>query len=516
MTNKKQPRVRFAPSPTGNFHIGSARTALFNYLYAKKERGVFILRIEDTDKERSKKEYEDDIMRSLRWLGLDWDEGVLEEKEKGNNGPYRQSKRGDVYRKYVEKLLEKGEAYYCFCTKERLEKAKEEQRKKKEAPRYDGNCFSLSKEEREKLLAEKKDYVIRLHLPQNSVFEFKDMVKGKVSFNADDVGGDFVIAKSDFSPLYNFACSIDDYEMEITHVIRGEDHISNTPKQLIIQKALDIPSPSYAHLPLILGPDKNKLSKRHAAVSLYEYKKKGYLPEGVVNFLAFLGWNPGGEREIYSLEEMVKLFSLEKCQRSGAIFNTDKLNFINGYYIRNTELEKITSLCIPYLLEKGLITLEYKEDRYPPAYGGVQARANYFVPEKGVSMDFENIKKIISLYKERMKVLSEVTELVDYFFKDEISYEKELLFWKDMTEEELKESLQKGIDTLSKIKEWKQESIEEELVKKASENKDKGRLLWPVRVALSGKKASASPFEIAWVLGPEDAIKRLKMAKNKL
>ncbi len=513
---KEKIRVRFAPSPTGNFHIGSARTALFNYLYARKNNGSFVLRIEDTDRERSREEYENDIMRSLEWLGLAWDEGVFEKEEKGSYGPYRQSKRGQIYKRYVEKLLSKGEAYYCFCSKEKLEKSREEQKRKKQPPRYEGDCFNLDPKERKKLLEEGREYVVRLHLPQNDIIEFEDMVKGKVVFNANDIGGDFVIAKSDFSPLYNLACSVDDYEMQITHVIRGEDHISNTPKQILIQRALGVTSPKYAHLPLILGPDKNKLSKRHAAVSMYEYKEKGYLPEGVVNFISFLGWNPGGEREIYSLKEITELFSFDKCQKSGAVFNIDKLNFINGYYIRNKDLEELVTLCIPYLLDTGLITLKFKESRYPPAYGGTQARAGYYVPEKDTFYEFEKLKQIISLYRERMKVLSEVVQLTDYFFKDDIDYDKEILFWKDMTKEEIENSLEEGIKAFSEIKNWEAETIKEKLVERASKNRDKGRLLWPVRVALSGKKASASPFDIAWVLGHKDTIKRLKTAKQRL
>ena len=513
---EKNIRVRFAPSPTGYFHIGSARIALFNFLYAKKCNGTFVLRIEDTDRERSKEEYENDIMRSLKWLGLQWEEGVFENKEKGDFGPYRQSERGKIYKEYVKKLLESGNAYYCFCTKEELEERREKQKTKKEAPRYDGKCFKLSDDEKKKRFAQNKDYVIRLRLPENDTIEFEDLVRGKVKFDSNDIGGDFVIARGDFSPLYNFACSVDDYEMKITHVIRGEDHISNTPKQILVQRALGIPTPDYAHLPLTLGPDKSKLSKRHTAVSLYEYKEKGYLAKGLVNFIAFLGWNPGGEREIYSLEEMINLFSFDKCQRSGAIFNIDKLNYINGYYIRNMDTKELTKLCVPYLLTSNLITLRFEESQYPPAYGGTEVRADYLITEKNESASFEKIKAIVSLYQERMKTLSEISEFADYFFREELDYGKELLFWKEMTKEEIEDSLEKGIEILSGIKEWDIDSIQEKLIEEASKNKDKGRLLWPIRAALSGKKASASPFEIAQVLGPKDTIKRLKTAKMKL
>ncbi|MBC7074377.1 glutamate--tRNA ligase, partial [Candidatus Parcubacteria bacterium] len=322
-------RVRFAPSPTGYLHIGGVRTALFNFLFAKKNQGVFILRIEDTDKERSKKEYEENIMESLRWLGIEWDEGP---DKGGPFGPYRQSERGEFYKKYLQKLLNEGKAYYCFCTKEELEAERQYLLSLGQAPRYSGKCRNLPKEVVEKNLKEKKESVIRLKVEPQKVVFF-DLIRGKIEVEAELLG-DFVIAKSLTEPLYNFACVVDDYEMKITHVIRGEEHISNTPKQILIQKALGFPQPQYAHLPLILAPDRSKLSKRHGAVSVWEYKKMGYLPEALLNFLAFLGWNPGTNREIYSLSALIKDFSLERIQKSGAVFNQKKLDFLNGFYIR--------------------------------------------------------------------------------------------------------------------------------------------------------------------------------------
>ncbi len=505
MSFKDKKRVRFAPSPTGNLHIGAARTALFNFLFARKNNGVFVLRIEDTDKERSRREYEDDIMRSLEWLGISWDEG-----------PYKQSERKDIYKKYVLQLLEKGKAYYCFCKKEKLDQEKEEQRKRKEPPRYNGNCFSLSAGEREKLIEKGESFVIRLKIPEKEVIEFKDHIRGKVKFNLSDIGGDFVIAKEDFSALYNFVCAVDDYEMKITHVIRGEDHISNTPKQILIQKALGVTTPDYAHIALTLGTDKSKLSKRHGAVSLNEYKEKGYLPEALVNFIALLGWHPGGDKEIYTIDEIIEKFSLSDCQKSGAIFDIKKLDYINGYYIRQMETEELTKLCIPYLLDAGLINAEFEEDQYPPAYGGVQPKVAYYLPETKEKIEFSKIVSVISLYQERMKVLSETKDLVDYFFKKEIAYDKDLLFWKNADEKETVENIEKCIGAISLIEKWEKKPIEEKLLEEAGKQKDKGKMLWPLRAALSGKKASASPFDILWVLGREESLKRLKMAKNKL
>ncbi len=499
-------RLRFPPSPTGAFHIGSARTALFNYLVAKKNKGEFVLRIEDTDKERSKLEYEKDIMRSIKWLGLEWDEGPKEDgKEKGKYGPYRQSQRSDIYKKYLQKLLDEDKAYRCYCTKEELDKEREEQLKRGEAPKYSGKCSNI-KEKRD------ADFVIRFRCPKHEKIVFNDMIRGEVSFNSNDIG-DFVIGKSDYSALYNFAVVIDDYKMGITHVVRGEDHISNTPRQILLQKALEINTPYYAHLPLILGSDRNKLSKRHAATSLYEYKEKGYLPEALINFLAFLGWNPGGEREIYSLKEIVENFDIKRCKKGGAIFNIEKLNSINSYYIKEKDINELTMLCIPYLISSNLINSDFKEKQFIPAYGGKQPIASFKLFESEKEISFKKLSEIISLHKERMKYLSEISDFTDYFFK-EIDYDVNLLYWKEMTKEEVAESIDKSLEILSNIKEWNKENIEQQFI--SSCDKDKGRLLWPLRAALSGKKASAGPFDIMLIFGPEETKKRLKTAKNKL
>ena len=334
-------RTRFAPAPTGLLHLGGARTALFNYLFAKKYQGVFVLRIEDTDIERSRPEYEKDIIENLKWLGIEWDEF------------YRQSERQKIYAQYIKKLLEEDKAYYCFCSEEELEAQRQYQLSIGEAPRYSGKCANLSPEEVEKLKESGKLAVIRFRVPAKKI-EFNDLIRGKIEFETSLLG-DIVIAKNLSTPLYNFTCVVDDFEMKISHVIRGEEHISNTPKQILLQEALNFPSPQYAHLPIILAPDKTKLSKRHGAIGISEFKKDGYLPEALVNFMAFLGWNPGGEREIYSLPSLIKEFSLEKVQKGGAIFNIKRLDFLNSFYIRQRSVEKLTELCLPYLIEQGLI-----------------------------------------------------------------------------------------------------------------------------------------------------------------
>jgi glutamyl-tRNA synthetase len=482
---KTKVRVRLAPSPTGYLHIGTARTALFNYLFAKKNEGDFILRIEDTDIERSRPEFEKDILEGLRWLGVNWDEGPdIETKF----GPYRQGQRKAIYKKYLEKLLEENKAYYCFCTEEELEAIRQEQMSRGGAPKYNGECANLSKEEIKKKLESGKKSVIRFRTASKKL-AFEDMIRGKVEFDTS-LFGDFVIAKSLDEPLYNFAVIIDDYLMEISHVIRGEDHISNTPKQILIQETLEFPMIKYAHMPLILGPDKSKLSKRHGAVSLLEYRNQGYLPEAMVNFMAFLGWNPDNEREIFSLEDLIKYFDIEKVQKGGAIFNIQRLDYLNGFYIRKKPIEELTELCLPYLTEAGLISDQ--------------------------TANKEKIKQVISLYQERLKKLSEITEFTSFFFEDKLEYDKDLLKWKSMEFGDILSSLDISEKLLSEIKEFTKENLEKFLMEKAEEMGDRGGLLWPLRVALTGKKASAGPFDVAFVLGKERSIKRIKEAKEKI
>ncbi len=441
----KNIRVRIAPSPTGPLHIGTARTALFNYLFAKKYNGKFILRIEDTDKERSMPIWEEEIISGFHWLGINWDEG-----------PYRQSQRTEIYKKYIEKLLYDKNAYWA-----------EEQKNQPESR------------------------VIRFKTPKIEV-SFDDLIRGKITYDGS-LFGDMVIAKNLDEPLYNFACVVDDFEMKVTHVIRGEDHISNTPKQILLAKALGMVSPEFLHLPLILGPDKAKLSKRHSTTtSIDDYKKQGYLPEALINFIAFLGWNPGSKEEIFSMAELEKEFSIEKIQKSGAIFNAQKLNFLNGYFIRKMPIEKLTELCLPYLIEAGLINRgEGKISKIAP---------------------------MVALYQERLKKLSEISELIDFFFKKNLDYDKELLVWKEAGDSEIKANLDTLVNITSNIEtaNWTKEKLSEIIMPIANEIGDRGKILWPMRVALCGKKASAGPFEIAEVLGKEKTIKRIKEARNKI
>ncbi len=564
------PRVRIAPSPTGPLHIGVARTALFNYLFAKKYQGVFILRIEDTDVERSNIYFERDIIENLKWLGIQWDEGpalISQEKTKeipnskhqfinnkekkyiGEYGPYRQSERISIYKKYLKKLLDEGKAYYCFCSEEELESRRQYQISIGQPFVYDGRCRELSEKEVKKYLKENRSFIIRFKTPIKKV-AFKDLIRDNVEFDSALIG-DFAIAKNLSTPLYNFAAVIDDFEMKISHIIRGEDHISNTPKQILIQEALNFPHPQYAHLPLILGSDKTKLSKRHGATSITELRKAGYLSEALVNFIAFLGWNPGTEREIFSLASLIKEFSLEKIQKGGAIFNIKRLDWINGFYIRQKTSEKLTEMCLPYLIKAGLIEkLENNANnnsKNTPANKSKtlklfkEKKLKFRIKETAEIIDFNWLEKIVTIYQKRLKKLSEISELTDFFFKKKLNYEKELLRWKDMTDKEIVSSLDKLKNLLSKIKteNWNSETLKKLLIKEAEEwgivssetryhnaqnkeiekgieekiHSDRGKLLWPFRVALTGKKSSAEPFEIAEILGKEKTIKRIEEAK---
>jgi len=516
-----QIRVRIAPSPTGPMHIGLARVALFNYLFAKKNNGNLILRIEDTDRERSEERWEKEIIQGLSWLQIEWQEGPL--RQNGKYGPYYQSKRKEIYKKYIKKLLDEEKIYYCFCSKQDLDAQRQYLMSIGKPPIYSGKCRYLSKKEVEENLSKGKPYVLRLKTQPEKIV-FYDKIRGKIEYNTETFG-DIVVAKDISTPLYNLACVIDDYEMRISHIIRGEDHIPNTPKQILIARALGIKTPAYLHLPLILGPDKSKLSKRHGAKSVLEYKKEGYLPEAMINFLALLGWNPGTEKEIFSITSLIKEFSVERIQKSGAVFNPRKLDWINGFYIRKKPIEKLTSLCIPYLIKEKLIAIENnKNNRGKIAL----EQKKYKILETDKIVSFNYIKEAVLLYQERLRKISEISQLIDFFFKKELNYEKDLLRWKDMTDKEIKTILDRLKKILSSIKEnqWTEENIKAVLNKSFYEQKfklkkeagkgDRGYFLWPLRVALSGKKNSAGPFEISALLGKKETLERIDQAKKKI
>jgi len=505
-------RVRIAPSPTGFMHIGLARTALFNYLFAKKHQGVFILRIEDTDIERSRQEYEKDIIDNLEWLGIPPDEGPI---AGGEYGPYRQSEKKEVYKEYLERLIAEKKAYFCFCLEEDLKAHRQYLMSIGQAPRYSGKCANLSEKEVKKKIAEGKKPVIRFRVPAQKIV-FEDMIREKVEFDTGLIG-DIIIAKDFYYPLYNFAVVIDDFNMKISHVIRGEEHLSNTPKQILIQEALGFPQLKYAHLPLVLGPDKSKMSKRHGSVAVRDYKEAGYLPETMINFLAFLGWNPGTEREIFSLASLNKEFSLDRVQKGGAVFNIQRLDYLNGFYIRQKSIDELVKVCIPYLVRANLITSQKPE---------VLEQIKFKVNQTSEEISLDNLKRIISIYQQRLRKISEIAKLTDFFFKEKLEYEKDLLRWKKMEDSEIVKTLDKLTEIFDKIKDsdFNKGNLDKLLQEKAEEfnrkigkkAEDKGYLLWPLRVALTGKKASAGPFEIAEILGKEKVLARIKEAKELL
>ncbi len=343
-------RVRFAPSPTGPLHIGGARSALFNYLFAAHHQGALVIRIEDTDIERSQREYETEILESLTWLGLEWNEGI---DTGGEFAPYRQMERRDLYQNFSRELLDQGGAYFCFCSQEDLEAERQSLMEDKGMPLYQGKCRELSIQETEQRLAEGFKPSIRFRVPANTVYVVDDLVRGRVSFDSDNIG-DFIIMKSDGIPTYNFAVVVDDHLMKITHVIRAEEHLSNTPRQLMLFDALNFKRPQFAHISLILGSDRQKMSKRHGATSMIQYREMGYLPEAMFNFLALLGWSPEGEEEILSKEQLVQQFTLKRVARHPAVFDVDKLNWLNQQYIKQKTITELKALLKPFLLQSDL------------------------------------------------------------------------------------------------------------------------------------------------------------------
>lgn len=498
-------RTRIAPSPTGLLHVGNARTALFNWLFAKQQGGVFIVRVEDTDAERSKPEFETDALINFDWLGLDWGEGpILElgsrnkeagEKETkipnskflipnstdevGEYGPYRQSRRGEIYKRYLEELYEEGRLYKCFCTREELEAMRQSELARGEAPRYIGRCRERAVKEVRELESGGVPCVLRFKVPSKKVV-VHDLVRGAVEFDTA-LTGDTVVARDFTHPVFHFAVVVDDFTMEISHVIRGEDHLSNTPLHILLQEALGFPVPEYAHIPLLLGSDRTKLSKRHGDTAVTEYRNAGYLPEAMANFLALLGWHPKDDREVFSKEELVEQFSLKDIQKSAAIFNAEKLRWLNGEYIKKMAPEALA-------------------DRMGDLPTGERFNKLY-------------IARAIQTVQTRAKTLREIRESIDFYFADP-DYSPELLAWKQMSREETRESLERAASIVEGIgeEEFTRKSLEDALLTEAAASGDRGSLLWPLRVALSGQKASPSPFEIAAVLGKKQTLERIERA----
>jgi len=480
-------RVRFAPSPTGFMHVGNARTALFNYLFARHHGGKLILRIEDTDTERHSEEAVNVIYEALRWMGIEWDEGP---DVGGDYGPYRQSERLEIYREYIEKLKEKGLVYECYCTPEELEAMRKEQLERGEPPRYTGKCRYLTEGEKEKFKKEGRKPVLRFKVPEDRVIAFDDLVKGKIEINSKQLGGDFVIVRSNGMPVYNFVVVVDDALMKITHVIRGEDHISNTPKQLLLYEALGFTPPKFAHLPMILGTDRSKLSKRHGSTSVKEFREKGYLPEAFTNFLALLGWYPKDGKEILTMEELIERFDIKDVNSAPAVFDTTKLNWMNQVYIRNYPVDKLTELLIPYL-----------------------EKAGYDLS----SFNRKWLEKVVEVTRDYFTVLSDAPTYMETFLKDDF----EVL-------DEAKNFIAESPDRLKvielfyeKLKEFDGELSQEafkKLVKEVGkELKAKGKnLFMPIRIALTGKMSGVELPILVELLGKKRTLKRIENTLEQL
>lgn len=481
---EKKLKVRFAPSPTGPFHIGGARSALFNWLVARHADGTFLVRIEDTDLKRSTKESEENIKDSLKWLGMNWDEGI---DVGGPHGPYRQTERLDLYKKEVQRLLDEGKAYYCYCSAEELEKSRKAQLDDGKTPIYDEHCRHLTEEEKAKYEAEGRKPVVRLKVRKDGVFAFDDMVRGHVEFQAAGVG-DFIIMKSDGIPVYNFAVVIDDAFMEVTHVIRAEEHLSNTPRQLAIYEALGYKPPKFGHISLILGEDHKKMSKRHGATSVTEYRNMGYLPEAVVNYLALLGWTPKGEQEIFTEEELIKQFSMKRVSSNDAVFDINKLNWINFQYMKKLDADQLYDLIVPFLVKAGYVDAAVSEEKK------------------------DWLKKVIWFMKDHIYFAGQAADELKFFFEDmpELTDEDVLAIMKAEISGKL---LKAFIEDLKALETFDQAEIKKCFNACMKAQGIKGKAAYePTRIALTGVTQGPGMFEMMELFGREKTMDRLEAA----
>ena len=484
---KEEIRVRFAPSPTGPFHNGGARSALFNWLVARKLGGKLVLRIEDTDLKRSSRASEENIKAALKWLGMDWDEGV---DVGGPYGPYRQTERLDIYKKYTDQLLAEGKAYYCFCTDEELEAERQALLKEGKMPRYMGKCRNLTKEQQEQLRAEGRKPSIRLRVPADETIVVHDLVRGDVEFDSNGIG-DFVIVKSDGIPTYNYAVVIDDSLMHITHVIRAEEHLSNTPRQLLVYEALGFKKPVFGHISLILGKDHTKMSKRHGATSVDQYRQLGYLPEGIDNFLALLGWAPNSEQEIFTMQELVQQFSMEHVAKNPAVFDIDKLNWINGKHMRQLSDDAFIQVAVPHMEKAGY--LNGQED----------------------AAQKEWLRRVILTAKNHVDFGAQVPQVLGLYFTDEFVFEN--------TEAEavLHEAtvpvvMKMLFEELPKLSPVDGPSVKALFKKIQKATKLGGKAVFmPIRVALTGNQHGPELAEMVPLLGVERTLKRIQGSLDK-
>ena len=472
-------RVRFAPSPTGYLHVGGARTALFNWLFARHSGGKFILRIEDTDRERSKPEYEEAIIRDLQWLGLDWDEGP---SIGGPDGPYRQTERASLYRDQLKKLLSSGAAYQCFCGYKELEAEGGAAQEQGKIYRYSGKCRNLSPSESEAKRKDGQTFSVRLKVPEGTT-TFQDLVRGTVTVDHAEID-DFILVRSGGEPTYNFVASVDDALMRISHVIRGDDHLSNTPKQILIYRALGFSEPLFAHIPLILGPDRTPLSKRHGANSVGEFKRHGYLPEAMMNYLALLGWSLDGKTDIFPKEELIRRFTLERVVKSAACFDYEKLQWLNGHYIREADEERIYQLCLEYLWDADAINSDFMREGGPA------------------------LKRMVGTVKNSLKTISDVGEQLTYFLGEVHSYDPQGLA-KYLLPDTVP-LLEQAAWILEDSVDFTAMTLEERFRQNAAQKGRKfAEYVHPMRLAITGKTSSPNIFELIEIIGKGRCIVRL-------
>jgi len=487
-------RLRFAPSPTGYVHVGSLRTALYNYLFAKNQGGKYVLRIEDTDRTRLVEDALDNLIAAFDWADIMHDEGPFMEDgklvEKGEYGPYVQSERLDTYRPYVDQLLESGHAYYCFCSKERLDEVRAKNKEKGIISGYDGHCRDLPLDEAKKRVEAGESYVVRMKMPEDRELIFNDLVRGEVKMNTAD-SDDQVILKADGFPTYHMAVVVDDHLMGITHMVRGEEWLPSTPKQIILYEALGWEMPRIAHLSNILNTEKKKLSKRHDSVAVEDFKQKGYLPEALINFLALVGWSPEGEEEIMTLEEMTKQFSFERVSKSGGVFDIQKLNWMNNQYIKNTDDDRLTNLAMPYLVKAGVIN------------------------EDGIEGHFDWVKRIVALVKEKLEYMAQITDYVPLFIGDTVEINE------DSAMEMIKlDHVPTLIDALVEKFESAEtfEAPDVKVLFKAVQKETgiKGKNLFMcTRIAVTGQEHGSDLMETIAILGKDNVIKRMQSVKEK-
>ncbi len=488
-------RLRFAPSPTGYLHIGGLRTALYCYLYANKNGGKYILRIEDTDQSRFVEGAMENLIDSLLWAGVKHDEGVFVEEgkivQKGEYGPYIQSERLEIYKKHIKQLIDNGHAYYCFCTKERLDSVRDKQREEGKTPMYDKHCMNLSKEEVESKIASGEEYVIRLKVPQNKDITFNDLVKGTITINSSEVD-DQVLIKSDGFPTYHFAVVVDDHLMGITHAVRGEEWLTSTPKQKLIYDYLGWNMPTYIHLPTVLNKDKKKLSKRQGDVATSDFKNKGYLPEALINYLALVGWSPKDNQEIFSLDELVREFDFDRVSKTGGIFDVDKLNWVNNHYIKESSPERIAKLAIPAIINSGLMTKEDTEEK------------------------FEWLVQVTDALKERLNYVNEIVNHMNIFFGDTVKFETSEV--EDIVKaDHVKNLLEVFVEELNSVDEVTLEFAKGIFnVLKAKTGVKGKNLFMPVRCAVTGQQHGPEMDKILIALGKNKILNRLKYVINLL